>query len=192
MRRGVRRGKGTLIPRFLGSFLFSSDGSSLTGWTNSSVTVNDSIGRPAPSFAVGGSTQYATINPGSIASLFNKTITFDVRIGTIFNFFLCNHTGVGHMLRLETRTGGTDKCGFASTSSFTSWSAPQSGIVLNSNTWYSIKIRINSSGSASYFVDGTAQQSGYTISNFNRIAIHGDGAGGTSYVDNIVVYDGLL
>lgn len=177
------------------SYLYYADGSSLTGFTAVNATVSSTVGNPAPSFLVTGSgPQYAYINPGSITSLANTTIKFDVYIGNLCNFFLCNSSGKGYFLRLDAR-GGSSYSGFATSTSFSSWSAPTSGYQFTANTWYTIKIQITSAGSASYYINGSssAQQSGYSMSSLsNYIAIHGDSGGGNSYFDNIYVYSGLV
>lgn len=175
------------------TYLYYTNGSSLTGFTVVSATVSSTVGNPASSYQVTGSgPQYAYINPGSITSLSNKTIKFDVYIEKLCNFFLCNSSGSGYFLRLDAR-GGSSYSGFSTSSSFTTWSAPTSGYQFTANTWYTIKIQITSAGSASYYINGNLQQSGYTMSSLsNYIGIHGDAGGGNSYFDNIYVYSGLV
>lgn len=165
--------------------------STLDGWTNSNAAVDSTVGNPAPSYSVYGIAsaprRYAYITPNRITSLYNKTITFDVYTGTVCNFFLCDTSGAGTLLALDTRTAVS---GFSSATSFSTWTSPASGTALTANVWHSIKVYINSSGSASWYLNGVLQQQGYAVSNTNVIAIHGDGGLGTSYFDNIKVYQG--
>jgi hypothetical protein len=189
---------GKIKPILSSSYLYYTNGSSLTGFTVVNATVSSTVGNPTSSYQVigniSGGAQYAYINPGSITSLADKTIKFDVYIGSLCNFFLCNSSGKGYFLRLDAR-GASSYSGFGTSTSFSSWSAPTSGYQFTANTWYTIKIQITSAGSASYYINGstTAQVSGYTMSSLsNYIAIHGDTGGGTSYFDNIYVYSGLV
>lgn len=172
------------------NLVLSLDGSSLTGFTNTGVTIDSSsIGNPLPSFSVTGS-QRAYRDVGT--SLLGKVITFDVYLpnGTtsLANFyFACNSAGAGDMLRLDTRT--STKSGFATTVSWTSWNAPTVGPILSKDVWLKIRIEIGLDGLATAYADSTLLQSGYAIQNLGSfIAIHGDGANTAVRFDNIKIY----
>ena len=167
--------------------LFSSDGSTLTGWTlgANACTVSSSIGNPAPSIAASGSNaSYAFYNLGF--SFLNTTITYDVNVGSLCNFnFACNSTGAGQMFRSEGRNAGS---GFASTPSWTSWNGPPGGAQFVPGNWYSTKIVISSSGVASWYQNNVLQSQTYTISNNGTyFGLQGDGGGSTSYFDNLLI-----
>ena len=167
--------------------LFSNNGSSLTGWTlgANACSINASIGNPAPSIAASGTNaSYAFYNLGQ--SFLNTTITFDVYVGSLCNFyFACNSTGAGQMFRAEGRGTGS---GFASTSSWTNWNAPPGGIRFVPGTWYSAKVVISSSGVASWYQNNVLQSQTYTIANNGTyFGLQGDGGGGISYFDNILI-----
>ena len=167
--------------------LFSSDGSTLTGWTlgANACTISSSIGNPAPSIAASGSNaSYAYYNLGY--SFLNTTITFDVNVGSLCDFyFACNSNGAGQMFRPEGRNAGS---GFASASSWTSWSGPPGGAQFVPGTWYNTKIVISSSGVASWYQNNVLQPQTYTISNNGTyFGLQGDGGGSTSYFDNLLI-----
>lgn len=179
----------------LGSFpspLWSSDGSSLTGWTVSGATVDATLGDPAPSFkATGG--QYAYIAP--ISGLTGKSILMRVRVIPGANqlcqiFFACNSSGAGNNLRLEARAG--NHSGFAAAASWTSWSAPPAtGIVVPAGQWLEVRIDVKAGNVADWYLDSALKQSGVAIANNgDYIAIHGSGAivTGGNY-DNIRIMD---
>ena len=171
-----------------GTLLFSSDGSSLNGWTVTGATVDSADGQPAPSLKAAGG-QYAYRQWGGTLT----RIEFDVQVLTgatpLCNFYFgCNASGAGQMLRLETRSGASS--GFASTSSWTSWSGPaDTGVRLTAGQWYHVKIT-RSGSSRAWYLNGALIQSdtGY-INNGDYCAIHGDASivtGGR--FDNIRIY----
>jgi hypothetical protein len=173
--------------------LFYSDGSSLTGWTNSGITIDSSIGNPINSFKSTGSSQYAYINPGSITSFVGKTIQVDMRAtaGTalVGIYFGCNVSGAGQIFRLDCRGSGS---GFAACSSWTSWSAP-GGAGYTAATWYTVKIQINSTATngMSYYINGTLVGTGTFVDNGPYFGLQGDGGSGGNW-DNIYVYNGII
>lgn len=158
--------------------LFTSDGSALTGWTNSGASVDSTTGNPSPSLkAIGGTYAYRDLGQ----SFLGKTITLNMYIlntGASFplcNFYFgCNSSGQGNMLRLEGRAGNAS--GFATTTSWSSWNAPGTGTNYSVSTWHTVVISINSSSQASWSINGTPVQSNVSITlNGNFFGIHGDG-----------------
>ena len=171
--------------------IWSSDGSSLTGWTVSGATVDATLGDPAPSFkATGG--QYAYLAP--VAGLVGKSILARVQVipGTtnLCNlFFGCNASGAGRMLRLEARAG--QHSGIVTTTSWTAWGLPAgTGVVVPSGSWMSIRIDIKSGPVADWYLDGVLKESNVSIAvNGDYIAISGDAGGVTGgNFDNLEIY----
>ncbi|MHB8362918.1 MAG: hypothetical protein ACYDBX_04855, partial [Patescibacteria group bacterium] len=89
--------------------------------------------------------------------------------------------------------------GFATTNSWTSWTAPSSSITISANTWYKFQIVITSSTSASLYYKSTTGDSPsvnstlvgtYTVTNNGGyIGLIGDAASSSdiTYWDNIIV-----
>lgn len=169
-----------------GIVLFSSDGSSLTGFTNNNLSITNTVGNPSPSFQAVSGDNYAYYNLGS--SFLNTTIIFDVNVGRICDFpFACNSSGSGQFIRLDARGAG-NRSGFAATASWTSWSGPSTGSPVSPSVWYNIKIVISSSGVASWYLNNVLQSQTYTIANNGTyFGMQADKGGGTSYFDNIVI-----
>ncbi len=172
----------------VGTLLFQSDGSSLSGWTVVGATVDSADGQPAPCLRANGG-QYAYRQWGGSLT----RIEFDVQVlsGTtpLCNFFFgCNASGAGQMLRLETR--GSFHSGFASTSSWTSWSGPAStGVRLTPGQWYRVKITRSGSTRAWYLNDTLIESNTGYVNNGDYFAIHGDGSTVTGgRFDNIRIY----
>lgn len=171
------------------------DGSSLTGWTNSGVTVNAVTGNAAPSLYANIS-QYAYIALPTVTSFANTTITFDVNLTSNLSlcnlFFAANASGMGTMLRLEARTGSPS--GFMPSINWNGWEAgPSGGPTLAASTWYNVKIQITPAGAATWYLNGALQSSTASVRLLgNYIGIHGDGAGTGAYFDNIIVYSGIV
>jgi hypothetical protein len=166
---------------------FSTDGSTLSGWTlgTNAIYISNTIGNPAPSIvASGNNASYGYYNLGY--SFLNTTITFDVYVGSLCNiYFACNSSGNGQMFRAEGRGSGS---GFASTSSWTGWNGPPGGTAFTTNRWYSVKIIISSSGVATWYQNNVLQSQSYTIANNgNYFGLQGDGGGGLSYYDNLII-----
>jgi hypothetical protein len=172
----------------LGTLLFSSDGSSLSGWTVTGATVDSVNGQPAPSLKAAGG-QYAYNQWGGTL----MRIEFDVQVLTgttpLCNFYFgCNASGAGQMLRLETRSGFSS--GFASTSSWTSWGGPAAtGVRLTAGQWYRVKITRSGSSRAWYLNDTLIQSDTSYVNNGDYFAIHGDTASvAGGLFDNIRIY----
>jgi PKD repeat protein len=156
------------------TFDFFSDGSSLAGWTMSSPvpTVDSTIGQPLPSFkAVGGTYAYRDIGLTS-----NKILEYDGYVipgaTDLCNvYFLTNAAGSGQMFRLESRAATST--GLATTTSWTSWTAPSVYGPVTAGVWHKVKIVLDST-TASGTVDGTSYGSLTFSNNGGYIAVHGD------------------
>lgn len=80
----------------------------------------------------------------------NEVITFWVYTTGLGNvFFLDSSTGAGQMARIDSRGGG-NWAGLATTTSWTQWTAPTSGLDEVANTWYKYDIVMNSTGASAY------------------------------------------
>lgn len=101
-----------------------------SGWTNPDQTLTPE------GFILPGNGSYVWRDDGQpirrIQCQMRSTILGDI-------FFGCNNTGAGQMFRLDTRGGGSYS-GFATTNSWTAWSAPSSGFLADPNTWYTITL----------------------------------------------------
>lgn len=164
----------------------------LTGWTNSGVTVNATTGNPAPSLSVA-ATKYAYYSPTSESFLY-RTFEFDVRISTgMVNFhFACTTAGQGPMLRLDTRAG--KYCGIMFANSWTSFGGePVAGafqVTLAVNTWYKIRVEINRAARAEWWIDDIRRDSSPVLAVGKHIGINGDTVGSALF-DNITMYNGV-
>jgi hypothetical protein len=176
------------------SLLFSNDGSTLSGWTVTDATVDDTLGNPLPSLLADPG-QYAYINSGA-ASLLNTTITLDIYVRGFFinlcNFFFgCNATGSGYMLRLDSRGG--ELSGIATTGGWTNWDTPSiatRGFVA-AETWHSVKIQIASNGDTSWYLNNVLVGSGTLTLSGTYIGIQGDGGAFGGNFDNIRIVSGI-
>jgi len=187
---------------FIPTYIFLSDGSSLSGWTNSGITVSSGVGNPAPSFlSTGGDTGYAYINPGGLSSLVGYTILADMYVTgatpLVDLYFGCNSSGAGQMFRIDARPFPAQGNGFASTTFWTgvgAWSTPPSNnYTLSANTWYTIKIVINSTATngMSWYYNDILGGTGTFVNNGGYIAMQGDGGTG-GYWDNIAIYSNTV
>jgi len=167
-------------------FIYYSDGSSLTGWTNSGAAVITSNGNPQPSLeATGGNYAYRNIAlaPNEIIEYDNYVIPGSVDLCNLY--FLTDSSGSGQMFRLEARSGNSP--GFASTSSWTSWNAPSGYTAISSGVWHNVKLVLTSNTAYGY-IDGTSYGSYSFSNNGGYIAVHGDGGSVTGGdFDNIKV-----
>jgi len=180
-------------------FLFYSDGSDYSAWTQGTYACSQDTGNgdPAPSFKCpSGSGYYMFVNAGVQAGVL---ITFNTETTLLGDFFFAvNSTGAGQMYRIDSRSNWYS--GFATTSSWTSWGGPSSGFTASANTWYRFAIVINSSTTATLYylqsasptpsLQGMTKLGSYTIAvKGPYIGLVGD-QGGTSYYtwwDNIIV-----
>ena len=198
-------------------FLSYFNGATNTGWTTSSSSTGietSPTGAPFGSSAFyansGDNYQYISLsaltNPANVIINYFTYTTGSTPLGDFF--FTSSSTGVGTMSRLDGR-GGTDYCGFANTTSWTDFSAPDSGVSCSANTWYLWTIVINGGQVADYYntdltnigVAGTqinALSSTYQIytttsvektyaNDGSYIGLQGDGGSGTTYWQGIIV-----
>ena len=115
----------------------------------------------------------------------NQVITFWVYTTGLGNlFFLTSSTGAGQMGRLDGR-GGADYSGLAATASWTSWSAPSSGLSETTGTWYKYDVVVAGSTATSYIGSsenmleslGTLANTHAVADNGNYIGLVGDALG---------------
>lgn len=183
----------------IGTFIYYDDGSTTAGWTTAGSVASSGVqGNPANSLrAAGASGSYLLRNTGIGPNTFTF---FNVRTdaGNLGNFFFqCSSAGLGQMYRLDSR-GTVNYSGFATTTNWTTWTAPAVVKTSSANTWYQFGIAINGSGTSStlYYdagtstnpVTGTALGTYATTNSGNYVGLVGDGAGSTLYTywDNII------
>lgn len=176
--------------------ILSFDGttSQLSTWINVGATIDSTTGLTAvPSIKVVGTTYaYTSV---AIGSFLDKTITFNVNLtsgGTqLANlFFGTNAAGAGPMLRLDGRSGTPS--GFTTSSSWTAWSAPTTGVTITPGIWHKIAINISSSNVATWYLDNVKQTTSNISLTGTNISIHGDGAtvlGGN--FDDLTIYQNI-
>ena len=156
---------------------------SISTWINRGATIDSTTGLTAvPSIRVTGE-RYAYTSV-SIGSFLNKTITFNVNLtsgGTqLANvFFGTNAAGAGPFLRLDARSGLPS--GFSTSTSWTAWSAPTTGVTITPGIWNSIAINITSSNVASWYLNNEFKGSSTVNLTGTNIAIHGDGSNSYQY-----------
>jgi hypothetical protein len=175
-----------------GSYLFSNDGSTLSGWTTSGVSVSSGTGNPGYSLLAPGNGSYAYISPSGITSLYNTTIQFDINVSsTLGDFFIgCNSSGAGFGVRLG--VSGAWPVGFWVPTSWTTWGGSSGSTLLTAGQWYTCKVQITSGGTMSLYLNGTFIASQTVTLNGTYIGIAGDGGGGNQYFDNIYIYPGIV
>ena len=182
-------------------YYYNAAPASTTGWTVHS-TAGQTATAPAGSHFQTTNALYANSANGdylytSVLGLStNEIISFDVYTTGLGNlFFLTNSAGSGQMARLDGR-GGTDYSGAAAAASWTSWSAPASGLSEGKNIWYKYDIVI-AGATANTFIGGNTLsiQSLGTFANSkaitnsgNYLGLVGDGLGSTY----LTYWDGLL
>lgn len=177
------------------AFLYFDEGDERTSWNLGGTSSEDaSVGNPVPSYNLpGASGNYMNRDVGMAAG---QITTFNMRTSVLGNlFFNCNSSGAGQMFRLESRSRTSS--GFASTTSWTSWSAPSGSFTAAANTWYKIMIKTTSATSATLYYEATTDKSPgsqpantvgtYSYSNNGGyMGLVGDGGGGNTYFDNII------
>ena len=183
------------------TILYTNSGVAISGFAYGNGGANSAIlttgGNPDGCISVGPQNYYY----GTLGfSFLNTTIVFDAygagtNVSILNMFFGCNSSGAGQMLRMDFR--GNSACGFATTTSWTTWSGPTGAIYKASNTWYTVKIQITSAGVATWYCNGVLQSStSSTITmtnNGNYMAFSGDYSG-TLYdlIDNFTMYSGIV
>jgi hypothetical protein len=173
--------------------LFTADGTSLSVWTHTGVFITTTTGSSA--FTTNTTNTYAYTNPASITTFVNKTIIVDMQTNaSLLDFFFgCNVSGAGNMVRIDTRGFGNFS-GFATTTSWSVWAAPSTGIDTHrQGVWYRVKIQIFNTqpGGMTWYVDGIHAGTGQFVDNGGFIGLQHDGLGGTNYWDNIQIIDGI-
>lgn len=127
----------------------------------------------------------------------NEIITFWTYTTGLGNvYFLASSAGAGQMGRLDSRGGG-DYSGLATTTKWTSWSAPSSGLDETTDKWYKYDIVINGATATSYIGSstnnlgtlGTLANSLSATNDGNYLGLVGDALGASyiSYWNGIVV-----
>jgi hypothetical protein len=133
---------------------------SLTGWTIvgtaglTSAAVSGSYFHTEQAFyanSANGDYLYTQI-PGLAANEVLTFWTYTTGLGNVY--YLASSTGAGLMGRLDGR-GGSDWSGLAATTSWTSWSAPGSGLDETKNKWYKYDIVIGATSVSSYIGSST-------------------------------------
>jgi hypothetical protein len=210
----VLRNYNTLRPRFLPpapaipipppSYLYYSDGSSFTDWTQISpgnLSINATTGNPAPSIRINNTAAIyrdftSLLSTTSSQNFTNKTILFDI-LWTGYSpggiIIGANSSGVGGLaikLGQPSATNGT--------TSSTSWTAMANGTsayTFNNNQWYTIRIQTNAGGvtNVNIAIDGVPW-----INNSAGAVTAGNFMGFTTtfqytqYIDNIYIKDGTV
>lgn len=179
-----------LLASVTNSALFSSDGSSLSGWNSVGTTAVDStIGNPAPSLKINDHSQVNRLVSGSPVNW-----KVDMCTPLLCDFhFMCDSAGNGMYFRLETRSG--QSCGISTSNGFGSFpTAPTGASAFGNrvaNTWYSYEIIYNPTArTVDVKENGTLVLSGVAVANpvkGNYIALAGDTLNQPSYFDNIIV-----
>ncbi len=200
------------------TFLYFDDGNSNSSWTAGNPTTFDpnilgsssTLGNPANAFrAISSGTGTGTGNtaqkymyrniPGFGPNTFTSFNTY-TNTGNLGNlFFLCDANGAGQMYRIDSR-GSANYSGFASTTSWSIWTAPSAGFTASSNTWYKFGIAVtNSLGTSTTLsyqattdnnpLPGATTLGTYTsVNNGSYMGLGGDAVGGSlyTYMDNII------
>jgi hypothetical protein len=175
-----------------GGSVFSSDGSSLAGWTNSGVTVSATIGNPAPSFSAVPTAQNAHIQIANLTSFAGRTMQFDAMLANtnalLDVFFACNSSGQGLYLRLDSRTANA--CGISTATGWTTGVVP-SGTTFSTTdaSWHTYKIVFNGAGTAiDVYKDGVQVISARASTlQGNYIGLWSDAGSNGGYLDNILI-----
>ena len=176
---------------------------STTGWTIAG-TAGQTATAPSGSHFATANALYAYSANGdymytSVPSLTsNIIISYDVYTTGLGDFyFLANSAGGGQMSRLDDR-GGADYSGLATTASWTSWTAPATGLDESPDTWYKVDTVVSGTsaydyiGSISNSLDtyGTVtSSSAFAVAdNGNYIGLIGDALGSS----HITYWNGMI
>ena len=186
------------------SYLYYSDGSSFTDWTQISpgnMSINATTGNPAPSIRLNNTSAIyrdftSLLSTTANANFSYKTIFFDI-LWTGYSpggiILGANSSGAGGLaikLGQPSATNGT--------TSSTSWTAMANGstaYTFNDNQWYTIRIQTNAggNGNVNIAINGSAW-----ISNYAGNVLGGNYMGFTTtfqytqYIDNIYIKDGTV
>jgi hypothetical protein len=97
--------------------------------------------------------------------------TYTTGLGNVY--YLASAAGAGQMARLDSRGGG-DYSGLATTTKWTSWTAPGSGLDETKDLWYKYDIVINGATATSY-IGSTTNNLGTLGTQANTLAVSNDG-----------------
>ena len=177
--------------------LYSSEASSLSGWTLSGVpTVDNAFGNPSPSIKVLGantSIRRSVAASGQTDGT-NTTYEFDAYIVTkrFWFKFGCDSAGAnGPSLTFLTDV----KNGLSESTGLWGYSAgtmPDTNITVSLNTWHTFKIQcVAGTNNTVWYLDGVLQNNTYTYAgNGTHLGFIVDN--GSAYVDNIAIYQGIV
>ena len=194
------------------SLLFSSDGSSLTGWTFGGATIDLNNGNPSSCFKITAANQQFYRDLGQ--TFHNKTILFDYKPGTSsdMGFLFAQNSGGNSVYRVSLRMwqdnvnvkpqglGSVDNGGWLYLGGPSYYPVPETtAIFTTANIWYKIKIRITSDRVCTWYINGVQQLStftinvGYTKANTTQcfFGFLGNNYGGTSSFDNLEIWNGI-
>ena len=199
--------------------LFYYNGENFSGWTVNGggtgfPTIDNTFGNPLPSFKITGANQSFRRSLPSGTTFHNKTITFDwyPNAGADIGFLFAQNNGGNVSNRASLRMyqiatpykqglGSVDNGGWLYLGDPSYHPIPEvSAIFTSANTWYNIKIRVTSNRVCTWFVNGRQQLSTYTLpagyttgnTSDNYFGFLGNNLGGTSYIDNLTIYSGIL
>lgn len=186
------------------SYMYYSDGSSFTDWTQispSNMSINATTGNPAPSIRLNNTsaiyrdfTSIFGVNP--YPTFVNKTIFFDI-LWTGYSpggiILGANSSGVGGLALKLGQTTATN--GPTSSTSWTAMANGSTSYTFNNNQWYTIRIQTNAGGvtNVNIAIDGTPW-----INNYAGAVTAGNYMGFTTtfqytqYIDNIYIKDGTV
>lgn len=160
-------------------------GTYFTGsWVKSgAVTLVGSPGDPGPSVQVPGTVGVFTYIDTGVTPAHIEIDLYTTVLGDFF--FGCNSSGAGQMVRVDTRNGTF--CALATTSSWTSWSTPASGLgPVSANSWHHLDITI-AGATATLKIDGATANSIPYSADGSFIGYVGDGGGGYTYFCNLLI-----
>lgn len=183
-------------------FYYNAAPGSTTGWTVAG-TAGSTASAPAGSYFHTQNAYYANSAKGDylytqISGLAENVVvtfwTYTTGLGNVY--FLASSAGAGQMGRFDSRGGG-DYSGLATTTTWTSWTAPGAGLDESKDKWYKYDIVINGTEASSYIGASTnnlgtlgSLANLLTVSDDgNYLGIVGDALGGTyiSYWNGIII-----
>lgn len=192
------------IPPAPPDYIYYSDGSAFTGWTQISSgnqSINASTGNPAPSIRLNNTAaiyrDFTTLLSTTANANFSyKTIFFDIMWtgyspgGIILG---ANSSGVGGLSLKLGQPSATN--GPTSSTSWTAMANGSSAYTFNYNQWYTIRIQTNAGGNGNVNI---AINGVDWISNYAGNVLGGNYMGFTTtfqytqYIDNIYIKDGTV
>ena len=178
--------------------LYSSDGDTLSGWIISatSPSVTNSFGNPLPSISLTGANKafHRSVAASGQVNGTNTTYEFDAYIVTkrFWFKFGCDSAGAnGPSLTFlsDTKNGLTESTG---SWGYSAGFMTDTNITVSLNTWHRFKIQCaTGTNNTVWYLDGVLQNNTYTYAgNGTYLGFIVDN--GTAYVDNIVIYQGIV